>query len=203
LEKDPEVAQWTVSKKMDYEGLAVTGTTVYMLASSGAIVYFPQSFPVKATETVPPPTTGRNEFEILFHDAAAGRLLTICKACREDKKGKVSVFALSLADHRFAAAPAATISTAAIEAKLGRKIGHFKPSAANVHPLTGEFYIISSVNKLLVITDREFVVKDVISLNPQLYKQPEGLCFTPDGDLLISNEAAGRGSANILRFRQR
>ena len=85
-----------------------------------------------------------------------------------------------------------------IKKKLKEKKIHFKPSAVAINPKTNELYILSSVNKLLVITDRRGRVKEVYPLNPVIYKQPEGMAFTPWGDLLISNEAGESGNANIL-----
>jgi hypothetical protein len=41
----------------------------------------------------------------------------------------------------------------------------------------------------------------VYKINPKLYKQPEGLTFTSKGDLIISNESADIGAANILFFK--
>ena len=67
-----------------------------------------------------------------------------------------------------------------------------------MNPLTNEVFIVSSVNKTLVITDSSGLIKNVYALNPSLYKQPEGLAFTPAGDLLISNEANENGYGNIL-----
>jgi hypothetical protein len=40
----------------------------------------------------------------------------------------------------------------------------------------------------LVITDREGNLKNVYRLNPKIYKKPEGITFTPTGDMIISNE---------------
>jgi hypothetical protein len=90
-----------------------------------------------------------------------------------------------------------------IEARLGKEIKRFKPSAASINPLTGDVLIVSSINKLLVIATRELVVKEVLELGAEIFKQPEGLCFTPNGDLLISNESAQDGKANLLIFKVR
>jgi hypothetical protein len=88
-----------------------------------------------------------------------------------------------------------------IEDLLDEKKFRFKPSAAAIHPLTNELYIISSINKVLVIADVNGVPKKVYKINPKLYKQPEGLTFTSKGDLIISNESADIGAANILFFK--
>jgi uncharacterized protein YjiK len=76
----------------------------------------------------------------------------------------------------------------------------FKPSAAAIHPISGEVYIISSVNKLLVIADKEGKAREIYHLDEGVFKQPEGIAFEPDGTMIISNEAAGQGVANLLIF---
>jgi hypothetical protein len=56
------------------------------------------------------------------------------------------------------------------------------------------------VNKALVILNKDHTVKGSYKINPGLFKQPEGLTFTKKGDLIISNEAAGKGSAADILF---
>ena len=80
---------------------------------------------------------------------------------------------------------------------------HFKPSAAAINPVINELYILASVNNLLVTADRKGNVKEVYNLDPKIFKQPEGITFTPTGDLLISNEAALTGAANILIYKRK
>ena len=202
LQKEPAIEKWDFSKKADYEDLVLTDQTFYLLSSSGTVVYFPYSFPVGNVKTAKLPIKGRNEFEILFKDPAGPRLLMMCKSCKGEKKGEVLVYGFDLATKSFEAKPVGVLKAKDIEEKLQGKTVSFKPSAAQAHPLTGDFYIVSSINGLLVVTDQSFRVKEVHQLNRSLFKQPEGLCFTPSGDLLISNEAAGQGNANILVFRQ-
>jgi hypothetical protein len=84
---------------------------------------------------------------------------------------------------------------------MDEKKVRFKPSAASIHPLTRELYIISSINKVVVIADVNGVPREVHRINPKLYKQPEGMAFTPQGDLLISNESADIGASNIFFFK--
>jgi hypothetical protein len=40
------------------------------------------------------------------------------------------------------------------------------------------------------------------ALDPELFRQPEGLAFLANGDLVIANEAAGR-EPTLLLFRYR
>ena len=96
-----------------------------------------------------------------------------------------------------------SIDVSEIAKKSGDTKLEFKPSAAAINPLTNELYIIASINKLLVVASRNGTVKEVYHLDSKMYKQPEGITFTPWGDLLISNEAAESGNANILIFKSK
>jgi len=75
----------------------------------------------------------------------------------------------------------------------------FRPSGIAVHPKTKDFYLISSADKMLIVLNREGDIVAVEKLNEKIFKQPEGICFDPEGDLFISNEKNG-GRANIVRF---
>jgi hypothetical protein len=85
---------------------------------------------------------------------------------------------------------------------IGEEKIKFKPSAAAINPITKDVWIVSSTNQLLVVTDNYGKVKSVYTLNPIIFRQPEGITFTPWGDLLISNEAGDKyGTSNILIFK--
>ena len=82
---------------------------------------------------------------------------------------------------------------------LGMAAYSLNPSGLAIHPVTGDIYILSSpVPQLLVLTSKwEF--HSVEFLDRDLYKQPEAICFDPQGNLYIANEGrSGRG--NILKF---
>jgi uncharacterized protein YjiK len=75
----------------------------------------------------------------------------------------------------------------------------FKPSGLAVHPETGHIFVIATVGKLLVILDARGSIIDMIPLDPDIFLQPEGIAFSPSGDLYISSEGRG-GKGYILKF---
>ncbi len=81
-----------------------------------------------------------------------------------------------------------------------QRSSHFHPSCLARHPLTGDWYIISSVNKVLLVLDDHWRLKDAWPLDPTLFKQPEGLAFDREGNMYISNEGQ-KGNPNLLLFR--
>ncbi len=146
------------------------------------------------------PEKGKNELEILYRDKTANKLMLICKSCQRDKKKEVSTFSYDIATGTYTDGTFSLDATEVLEKSLVEK-NRFKPSAAAIHPVTGDLYIVSSINKLLVMTDTQGAIKKAYLLNIKLFKQPEGIAFTPSGDMPISNEAAGKGAANILYYR--
>jgi len=50
-----------------------------------------------------------------------------------------------------------------------------------------------------LILSKDGAKEALVDLSPSLYKQPEGICFTPDGNLFISSEGDG-GDGYILKF---
>jgi len=200
-ENHRDIQKWKYSPGADFEDVALVDSTFFALRSNGTIVAFrfmkPDSPLVRSFKI---PLKDRNEFETLYLDSAKQQLMMVCKNCEADKK-TTSVFGFDYKQMKFLDSAVFHVDEKEIEKKLGTKISKFKPSAGNINPKTGELYLISSVNKLLVIADRDGKVIDVFELDPGLFKQPEGLTFTPSGDLLISNESAKVGSATILLFK--
>jgi hypothetical protein len=201
LNEEPRIEKWKFDTKGDYEDIIRLDSNFYTLLSKGKIVHFSFSdSKATAIEEYELDIHGKNEFEILYYDDERKKLIMICKDCENDNKSATSTYAFDPATKTFENNPF-TIQVAPIAKALGEAKVKFKPSAAAIHPITKDLYIISSVNKCLVIADRNGVAKQVIRLDPKMFKQPEGLCFTPEGHLIISNESADAGAANILVYK--
>lgn len=53
---------------------------------------------------------------------------------------------------------------------------------------------------ILIILNRRSKVLNVKELDQKIFQQPEGICFSPTGDMFISNEDRGE-KGYILKFR--
>lgn len=202
LKEDPDIQKWKYFNGADFEDLVLSDSIFYVLESNGNIIRFKFIRPdsVKTNEFIFP-APGKNEFEILYHHPRENKLILLCKDCEIDNKNSLTAFSFDLDRMAYSSAPAFVIDIRKIEDLLDEKRLRYKPSAAAIHPVTGELYIISSINKVLVIADVNGIPKKVYKINPRLFKQPEGLTFTTKGDLIISNESADIGAANILFFK--
>jgi hypothetical protein len=141
----------------------------------------------------------KNEFETMYLDADGHSLILLCKQCDHEKDEIRTAYRFNLRTNTFDAEPAYTINIADIRKLLNDDKAEFKPSAAGINPINGKLYIVASVGKLLVIANEKGKVEQVFRLDPDMYNQPEGMTFAPNGDLYISNEG-GEGIATILRF---
>jgi len=188
----------------DYEDVTILNNKEFVvLRSDGSLFVFPiglvgdqRSAQVRSYEHILP----AGEYEGLFGDDS-GRLIAMCKNCPiDDQQKEVSVYVLQYGpDHALAISGHVRVEVPADRlTSIHRKI-KFHPSCVARHPLTREWYIISSVNKVLIVLDERWKVKGMYALDPELFKQPEGLAFDSRGNMYISNEG-GKGDANVLLF---
>ncbi len=194
-------------KRGDYEDVTILGNKDFVvLRSDGSLFVFPSDLvrdgnmdAVEKKENILP----AGEYEGLFGDDN-GRLIALCKNCRDDdQRDEVSGYvlergqtnSLSITDHF-------KVDVSMLKLTSMKRKARFHPSCIARHPLTREWYIISSVNKILLVLDDKWTVKASYLLDPSLFKQPEGLAFDRKGNMYISNEG-GQGNANVLLFTYR
>jgi uncharacterized protein YjiK len=223
LEKEKLIEKVDFGKDADYEDIAVVDKTAYVLRSDGDIFrikdFRKKNRKVRKFET---PLKEKNNTEGLAYDPLSTSLLIACKgspSIDKDKpfKGFKAVYRFDLKEEELVEDPyflidldeltgyrdLSSLKRFSLRVAKGLRMIEsetiFKPSGIALHPIDDDFYIIASKGKLLIILDREGKVRDVKELDPKLFRQPEGICFSPDGDMYISNEGQG-GKGYILKF---
>ncbi|MEM6766834.1 MAG: hypothetical protein AAF655_18000 [Bacteroidota bacterium] len=205
----------------DYEGVETLGDQAFVLRSDGD-VYHVDDWTVDSddAEKVETILTDRNDTEGLGLLASQNLLLIACKAEPNYDGNSLSykraVYAYDIKKKRVIPQPFLVIDLKEIKKRMKQSAltrfakdfastfdpagdRSFQPSGLAVHPLTGDFYIIATAGKLLVVLDEQKKIKYVQTLDEETFKQPEGICFGPDGTLFISNEGRG-GRGNVLQF---
>lgn len=191
--------KWKFDKKRDFEELVLVDSTFYALVSNGDVESIKFSGEKIETEKSDFSADSKevNEFESMYYADDSTGLIILCKSCEKDPKKSFSSFKYNYRDSAKTYAPYLSFDMSALESTLNVD-KHLKASAAAVHPITKDIYVISSIQKLLVVMKNNGEFKELIQLDPGIYKQPEGLTFTPEGDLIISNEFGNDGFANLL-----
>ncbi|PJJ83318.1 SdiA-regulated domain-containing protein [Mucilaginibacter auburnensis] len=202
---DGKVAHSKFAGHGDYEDIAIMGELLYILRSDGVIFTFPfkqvQSgniANVKELKGLLP----AGEYEGMCVDEKSKQLYVLCKSCKGNNEKKVGAGYIfnALPGNGLKASGNFTINVKDIEAQLGKNKMTFRPSALAKNTKTNEWYILSSVNKALVITDVNWQVKAAYPLNPSLFIQPEGMAFDNQNSLYISNEGDKLTPGTILKF---
>jgi hypothetical protein len=186
------------AKKSDFEDLTTDGSYWYALKSDGEVHRVENAFsdsPV--TRIFSFPEKGW-EFETMFFDAAKKSLVILSKTPLTWKDGRVPAYTLDTSSSTFNYTPYYSPDTVTIAKLVGKKKWGCKPTAAAIHPITGETYILSSHERMLMIM-KDGILQAIYPLDKSMFRQPEGITFMPNGTLIISNEAQG-STANILIF---
>lgn len=201
LKNPKSIRKWTFDKARDFEDLVLIDSTFYVLVSKGDIITLKFQGDSISAEKSDFSDVGKStmEFESLLklNDST---LLMICKECVQDDKETVSSYTYHLSDSGTVYKDYIRFNVNQLNARQNLK-GKLKMSAATIHPITGDIYMISSIQNVLYITDSDGNYKASYELNPIIYKQPEGITFTPEGNMIISNEFAGEGFGELLLFK--
>ena len=195
-----EIKTWKFDKKHDFEDVVLHDSTFYVLISNGdmeSLKFVAGDSIVSNKSDFPGADKKTNEFESVYFDDSLKQLVLLCKNCEDDGKKVVSGWGFNMNTQVYTPS-ILTIDVQPVDEKLGQKKMKLKPSAAAINPVTNELYILSSINHLLVVADRAGKFKEVFELDPAIYKQAEGIAFTPAGDMIISNESHETGLATIL-----
>jgi hypothetical protein len=200
---DKNINYTRFGKSGDYEDIAILGDQVVMLKSNGTLYLFPFSQirtqePANVQEIKD--LLPKGEYESMYADAKTNQLYVLCKNCGEDKSRISSGYIFKLANGAITPVGDFNIDTKPIEAQVDKKKFAFRPSAFAKNLRTNEWYIVASINKLLVVTDAAFKVKGVYPLNPSFFLQPEGVAFDNQNNLYISNEGDEITPGNVHKF---
>jgi uncharacterized protein YjiK len=210
LEKQALSKELKFDEDGDYEGITRVGNTLYILRSDGKLFevddYTSKDLEVKKYDLDIPV----KDNEGLAHDAQNNRLLIAGKSKPkgDDFEDKKVVFAFDLATKTLLKDPVYIFSEEQIEQFVianysdtyeKDKTSDLKihPSGLAVNPLTGKLFVLSSKDNLIYVFNSESQVEAVFHLNKKTFKQPEGITFLDNGDMLISNEG-GKEEPTLL-----
>ncbi len=200
----------------DYEAIANVNDTIFVLRSNGDI-YEIDSLESNGVQAITHHTylSKVNNCEGMCYDSTKNRLLIACKGRPEKgsaKKYEKAVYAFDLTTKTMTEAPVLIFDPENI-IKESKKSGQgsiinetkgedlFEPSEIAIEPATGNYFILSSVGKRLAVFSKDGKLICASNLDPEIYKQPEGVAFSSSGDLYISDEGKN-GKANLVVLRK-
>ncbi len=193
FDKEDIIEKIDFGKTGDYEGIEFVGNEVFVMKSNGKIKVV--DINTHSEREIDCSNADVVEYEGLGYDAQTNSLLLAAKEHIKAKDEEKVIYSYDLTKEqlniRF------TIRKDMVRGKDGR--AEFGPSGIAVHPISGDVYIIASQGKKLLILTKEGIKKNLIELKDKLFRQPEGICFSPTGDLYISSEGEDK-KGYILKF---
>lgn len=187
----------TFGGKADYEDLVRTREGYFVVESNGTLHHL-DGISGRELAVYTHEFPKFTEFESLCYDTRSNQLLLICKNCGPDEPF-IHAWRFDLATRTYIPEPAFTIAWKDIRRMGKDDTIECQPSSAAFHPVTNQLFIIASLGKIILQCKADGTLEKVYGINADLFPQPEGLCFAPNGDLYISNE--GRQSkASLLHF---
>ena len=184
-------------KSGDYECVELVGDQVFVMKSNGDLYFWTLSGSNKVSaQKTKTPFTIDNDIEGM--GLLDDKLLVVTKASGDIKGNKVKGkggYLLDPVTQVLDTKEVLSIEKKEIDRFIAKKshfntLNDFDPSAVAVHPRSGDIYILSA-DRCIVVMDPGFEIEEVIKLDPKIYKQPEGICFSPQGTLYISSEGGG------------
>ncbi len=192
--------------KGDYEDISINQNGQFVvLKSNGELVTFAKTDTwMENIEqvTVIKDLLPSGEYEGIF--AKDNKWYVLCKNCKgEDDKKELTIYEIQPANgNKAAVVLPIKVKFSTLRKEANAKKENFHPSCLSFNSVTKEWFVISAVNNKLMVLDTQWHAKFLFELNPSVFKQPEGIAFNDQGDLFVSNEAAG-GTANLLRINYR
>ena len=198
--------QTNFSKAGDYEGIVVVDSTAYVLESNGEIFevsnFMNTDFTVKSYKTF---FTGKNNMESLGLDLKNNRLILISKNKDPESDDHKGIYAFDLATKTISKNLVSKISLNDPIFKVkdadddADKNPSFSPSDIDINTSNGDIYVLQGKTPQVLIMDSLSKPKIIHNFHSEAFPQPEGITFSPEGTLYISNEGKN-GTANILEI---
>jgi uncharacterized protein YjiK len=190
------------AKKGDFEDISIVQNEVVVLKSNGMLYTFPLSetaFEEAENVQEHKKLFPKGEYEGMYGDEETGDIYVLCKNCEADNSKKsITGYIVNLKSPEKVSTFSIDVNQiSAIASKVERG---FRPSAIARNPVNKNWYIVSAVNKMLVIADSNWNIKNVVALSSNSFTQPEGIAFDEGGSMYISNEGDDLSEGNILKF---
>jgi uncharacterized protein YjiK len=184
----------------DYEGIALKGNTAYVLRADGVLYEVSMDGAQASAKEHKTALTVEHNVEGLTYDKTNNRLLLAIKDDEPGNRDYKGIYAFDLSKKEFIKEPAFKIDlhNKMLNVADGKKKNKsISPAEIAIHPQTNEIFITDGPKSMLLVMDKSGTIKRLLQLGKD-FVQPEGITFSPDGEMFISNEGA-KQAGNIMQ----
>jgi len=185
--------------KKDFEGIAVAKDSLFLVTSSGVLYkfHYPDDERFVEYKKIKTFLSAKYNVEGLCYDKATNSLLLACKeyAGKNFTEYK-AIYSFDLSTYRLNEEPRFLINLDSLKNKFN--INNFSPTGIEIHPSSGNFFILSSHEKVIIEISSNGELLNAVKLKSKNHRQPEGIAFLSDMSLLISDEGRGEKESLII-----
>ncbi|GMR24989.1 MAG: hypothetical protein BMS9Abin39_0263 [Ignavibacteria bacterium] len=175
--------------KQDFEGIAVAKDSLFLVTSSGVLYKFkyPDDEQYVEYKKIKTFLSAKYNVEGLCYDKATNSLLLASKKyAGKNLTEYKAIYAFDLSTYILNEEPRFLINLDSLKDKFN--INNFSPTGIEVHPSSGNVFILSSHEKVIVELSSNGELLNAVKLKSKNHRQPEGIAFLSDLSLLISDE---------------
>jgi len=189
LKKKKIIRTIVFGKDGDYEGLTYQKPFFYIVKNNGQLSIYNEE--TDETKKINLPFNSKNNIEGLCLENKQNLLLTMKgeSGFHGEETSFKGVYRYNIVNYK---------TELAYKTQKKKKLGF---TGIAVHQTSGKVLILSHRSKEIYQVDQSTQKVDYVwPVSRKLFTQPEGICFSPDGKLFISNERADKEYATILEF---
>ncbi len=185
----------------DYEGITLAGSTAYVVRADGSLYevtnYSAAKPGIKEYKTS---LTVEQNVEGLTYDKDHNRLLLAIKGDEPGGKDYKGVYAFNLTTKTLNRDPVYKIDLKheMLRNTQGKKGKVIMPSEIGIHPLNKNIFILDGPHARMLVMDANGSIKNMYQLGKG-FAQAEGITFSPQGTIFISNEGKKK-PGNIIEI---
>lgn len=195
-------------EKGDFESLVLVGKVYYVLRSDGMLYEISFADGRKpAVKKYDLPFGSENDTESMAYDKTKKRLLIAVKEKDLSSPDKKGVYSFDLATKRMNSTPLFLLNVdggseehTKDHKKKAKTKNEIKPSEIAIHPTRGTVLVLNGPSSELLEADFSGKILSRIKLSQTEFPQPEGMCFSGQGEFYISSEGAKDLSGVIARI---
>ncbi|HRI84641.1 MAG TPA: SdiA-regulated domain-containing protein [Ignavibacteria bacterium] len=186
--------------KGDFEDIEYVNDKFYLIKSNGELFEFKEAGNNEYSDYILYETGLKQSSDVegLCYDEKTNSLLLACKGkSGTGKADEKAIYSFSPDSKILDPKPKFTIP-------LSQFKKEFNPSGIKKHPVKNTFFVIAANGNEVIELSEEGLIIDRHSLNPKIHEQPEGIAFSKNNDLLISNEGkSGKGYIVIYPYQSK
>lgn len=190
--------------KRDFEGIATVNDSLFLVTSSGVLYKFKIPDDEQNVEYTKIKTFISSKYNVegLCYDEATNSLLLACKEyAGKNLSDYKAIYSFDLYNNKLNTNPRFLINLDSLKSKF--KIKKFTPTGIEVHPNSGNIFILSSHEKAIVELSSTGELLNAVKLKSKNHRQPEGITFLNDLSLVISDEANNKDAVlTTLHFQK-